>query len=125
MSTSKQKIVEELHSGPFIFVPCASDSSREDAIPGAFLSPQEVYWYDSTGSMDQMELNDQDRVSDIASSLRKMLRNFYPNLHDFFVNECGVDEIPPFLSYLEILLQLSTIALPHQAAKTVRNINWN
>ncbi|KAL2463369.1 Histidine kinase [Forsythia ovata] len=119
MATSKQKIMEELHSGLFIFVPFASGYSREDAIPGAFLSPQEVYWYDSTGSMDQMKLIDHDCVSDIASSLRKMLCNFYPNLHDFFVNECGVDEIPPLCSYLQILLQLSTIALPNQAAKTV------
>ncbi|KAL2469415.1 Histidine kinase [Abeliophyllum distichum] len=119
MATSKQKIMEELHSGLFIFVPCASGYSREDAIPGAFLSPQEVYWYDSTGSMDQLKLIDHDSVSDIASSLRKMLCNFYPNLHDFFVNECGVDENPPLRSYLQILLQLSTIALPNQAAKTV------
>ncbi|KAI3459682.1 hypothetical protein Pfo_016345 [Paulownia fortunei] len=119
MAISKKKVIEELLSGPFIFVPVASSYSGEDAVTGALLSPQEVYWHDTIGTVDQIKSVHPECVSSIASPHRKMLYNIYPNLHDFFVNECGVDESPPFCSYLQILLQLSTTALPHQAAKRV------
>lgn len=122
MAHSKKKVMEELHSGPFIFVPNTSLYSDEDALPGALLSPQEVYWHDAIGPVDQIKSIHPKCVSSIAiSPQRKMLYNFYPSLHDFFVNECGVDESPPCSSYLQILLQLSAIALPHQAAKRVSN----
>ncbi|KAG8375990.1 hypothetical protein BUALT_Bualt09G0016500 [Buddleja alternifolia] len=120
MAISKKKVIEELHSGPFIFVPYTSSCSHEDVVPGALLSPQDVYWHDGIASIDQMKSVHPECVTSIASSPHgKMLSNFFQNLHDFFVNECGVDERPPLCSYLQILLQLSTIALPHQAAKKV------
>ncbi|GER41663.1 histidine kinase [Striga asiatica] len=118
-SSSKMQVLEELHSGPFIFVPNTLSSSEEAAVPGALLSPQEVYWHDSIGIVDQIKLVHPECARSIVSPQRIMLRSFYPNLHDFFVNECGVDESPSLCSYLQILLQLSTIALPHQAAKKV------
>lgn len=123
MTQSKKKIVEEILSGPFIFVPNTYICSDEDALPGALLSPQEVYWHDNIGSVGQIKSGDPECVSRIAgSSQRKMLCNLYPNLHDFFVNECGVVESPPLSSYLQILLQLSAISLPHQAAKRVSDL---
>ena len=121
MATSKQKIMENLGTGAFIFVPYSSGPELEDIVSGVFLTPQEVYWHDSTGSVDQMKV-----LCPVASPdsthrpFSKLLCNIYPSLRDFFVNECGVNEIPPFRSYLQILLQLSTVALPSQAAKTVR-----
>ncbi|GKF17090.1 hypothetical protein Tco_0062008, partial [Tanacetum coccineum] len=48
----------------------------------------------------------------------KLLCNVYPGLHNFFVNEFGVAENPPLLSYLQSLLQLSNQSLPSHAAKT-------
>lgn len=122
MALSKNKIIEELHAGTFIFVPNTSSWSEEDLVHGALLSPQEVYWHDTIGTISQIKQVHPVCVSSTASHPQRiMLYNFYPNLHDFFVNECGVDESPPFCSYLQILLQLSTIALPHQAAKRVSN----
>ncbi|KAK9266385.1 hypothetical protein L1049_027287 [Liquidambar formosana] len=124
MATSRQKIVEEFHSGPFIFVPCASVSKHEDLVPGILLSADEVYWNDSTGCMDQMKvINPQcDAIGGIYGPLSKTLCSVYPGLRDFFVNGCGVHEIPPFRSYLHILLQFSTVALPCQAANAVFRI---
>ncbi|KAK6122808.1 hypothetical protein DH2020_043451 [Rehmannia glutinosa] len=119
MAHSKKKILEELHSGPFIFVPNTLSYSEEAVVHGALLSPQEVYWRDNIGTVDQIKSVHPECVPSIASPQTKMLYNYYPNLHDFFVNECGVDESPPFRSYLQILLHLSTTALPHQAAKRV------
>ncbi|KAH6786758.1 hypothetical protein C2S52_006310 [Perilla frutescens var. hirtella] len=120
MTHSKKKVIEELHSGPSIFVPNTSSYSDEDALLGSLMSPQEVYWHDSIGSVDLIKSVQPECVSTVASSHQiKMLRSFYPHLHDFFVNECGVDERPPFSSYLQILLELSAVALPHQAAKKV------
>ncbi|KAK6161744.1 hypothetical protein DH2020_005125 [Rehmannia glutinosa] len=120
MNLSKKKIKESLDSGPFIFVPCTSGCPYEDDVDGVLLSPKEVYWYDSTCSIDQTNSVHPECGTVMANRpLREMLCNFYPKLHDFFVDECGVDETPPFRSYLQILLQLSAIALPHQAAKKV------
>ncbi|KAL3634393.1 hypothetical protein CASFOL_021447 [Castilleja foliolosa] len=119
MALSKKKVQEELHSRPFIFVPSTSSYSEDAVVSGVLLSPQEVYWHDTIGTVDQIKSVHPECVPSIASPQRKMLYNFYPNLHDFFVNECGVDERPPLCSYLQILLQLSNTVLPHQAAKTV------
>ncbi|KAK9061523.1 hypothetical protein SSX86_018705 [Deinandra increscens subsp. villosa] len=119
MSISKQKIMESLHSQDFIFVPYSFKSTHEVA-SGLFLSPNEVYWHDSTGSMEQTRSTDPqfDRHT-THYSLSKMLCNVYPGLHYFFVKEFGVAENPPLLSYLQSLLQLTTSSLPSQAAKTV------
>ena len=120
MSIPKQKIVESLHSRAFIFVPYSFNSTLE-VVSGLFLSPSEVYWHDSIfSSMEQTKLAhpqfDQNMTHCSAS---KMLCNVYPGLHYFFVNEFGVAENPPLLSYLQSLLELSTGSLPSQAAKTV------
>ncbi|KAL6503587.1 hypothetical protein OROGR_025510 [Orobanche gracilis] len=122
MALSKNEILEELHSGPFIFVPNTSSYSEEVAVPGALLSPQEVYWHDTIGIVDQTKSVHPECIPSIVSPQRTMLHNFYPDLHDFFVNECGVDESPSLRSYLQILLQLSTTALPHVAAKRVCDV---
>ncbi|GKC65599.1 histidine kinase-, DNA gyrase B-, and HSP90-like ATPase family protein, partial [Tanacetum coccineum] len=109
MGFSKRKIVKKLHSQAFIFVP-HSFSSTHEVVSGSFLSPSEVYWHDSFGSIEQ--------TKSIHPLLNKMLCNAYPGRHNFFVNEFGVAENPPFLSYLQSLLQLSAESLPSQAAKT-------
>lgn len=123
MAKSKPKIVEELSSGPFIFFPHVSGFSLEDVVTGVFLSPKEVCWHDTTGSMDQMKLVHPKFALDVISlPCIKMLSRVYPALHDFFVNECGVEELPPINGYLQILIELSTVALPSQVARTVFNV---
>ncbi|KZV48452.1 hypothetical protein F511_18258 [Dorcoceras hygrometricum] len=119
MPLSKEQVIEELLSEPFIFVPYASCLSEDDDVPGSLLSPQDVYWHDTIGNMNQVKSTHFDCDGKICEFPRKMLCNFYPKLHDFFVNGCGVDESLPFRSYLQILLQLSAISLPHQAAERV------
>lgn len=122
MATSKLKIIKDLCSGPFIFVPCLSSSSSEDTVPGVFMSAQEVHWHESIVSMNQAELFHPKCDSDVPCyPFSKALCNVYPDLRDFFVRECGVNENPPLCSYLEILLHLSTIMLPSQAAREVSN----
>lgn len=118
MAHSKTKVMEELQSGPFIFVPDTSSHSDEDALVGSLMSPQDVYWHDIISPVDLTKSDHPECVSK-NSHRRKMLQSFYPHLHDFFVNECGVDEAPPFRSYLQILLDLPAITLPHEGAKTV------
>ncbi|CBI17221.3 unnamed protein product, partial [Vitis vinifera] len=119
--TSSQKIAKEFLSGPFIFVPCASGSRHEDVVSGMLLSVEDVYWHDSTGSVDRMKeiLPQCDSVGVVDHPLSKMLCNVYPGHHDFFVNGCGVHESPSLHSYIEILVQLSAVALPSQAANAV------
>lgn len=123
MASSKQRIVEEFHSGPSIFVPYASSSRHEDVVSGTFLSPEEVYWHDSTSFVDQIkQIHPQcSSTGVIHGPLNKTLCNFYPGLHDFFVDGCGVPETPPLRSYLQILLHLSKVTLPSQAANAVSN----
>ncbi|KAK1591130.1 hypothetical protein Q3G72_002764 [Acer saccharum] len=121
MVASKHEIGEELLSGPFVFVPYISCFRHEDVVSGVFLSSEEVYWHDSTGTIDLMK-EMQPRCSSIGVTqlpLAKNLCNVYPGLHEFFVKNCGVHDSPSFRSYLEILLELSTVALPSQAANAV------
>lgn len=120
MSTSDRKVVEELRDGPFVFVPCKLVASHEDVVPGVLLSSKEVFWHDSTGSVDQVKMVCPEfDLHSVQHPFTKMLCSMYPALHDFFVKECGVDELPHFHGYLQILLQLSAAALPSQAAKNV------
>ncbi|GJX37034.1 histidine kinase-, DNA gyrase B-, and HSP90-like ATPase family protein [Tanacetum coccineum] len=119
MGVSNHKIVETLHSQAFIFVPHSFDSTNE-VVSGLLLTPSEVYWHDSTGSMDQKTLTQGQLYEYMTHRVfSKMLSSVYPGLHHFFVNEFGVAESPPLLSYLPCLLQLSTENLPSLAAKIV------
>ncbi|KAF7807152.1 uncharacterized protein G2W53_039313 [Senna tora] len=124
MATSRQKIMEELMSGPFIFIPYTSVSRYDDVVCGVLLSPCEVYWDDSTGVVDQVkEIGHQSgSTKRIHSPLNKLLCNIYPGLRGFFVNECGVHEALPLRSYIHILQQLSTVSLPSQAADRVLQV---
>ncbi|XP_077234844.1 histidine kinase-, DNA gyrase B-, and HSP90-like ATPase family protein [Tasmannia lanceolata] len=121
IATSKEKRAEEFRSGPFIFVPLAHMSGHADVVSGVFLPPEEVYWHDPTGCVDMAKdvILQCSSINEISSPSSKTLAHVYPSLHDFFVTECGVRKIPPFLSYFQMLLQLSSIALPSQAAYVV------
>ncbi|PWA52302.1 histidine kinase-like ATPase, C-terminal domain-containing protein [Artemisia annua] len=106
LSSSDKTNMAILRSGSLIFVPLTSASSSE-AVSGVLLSPQEVFWHDSMIH---------------PKSESKMLSNLYPSLHDFFVNECGVNESPPLLDYLAFLRNLSTEETPSEAAKKVFDV---
>ncbi|XP_019445357.1 PREDICTED: uncharacterized protein LOC109349123 [Lupinus angustifolius] len=118
MATSKQKTMEDLMSGPFIFIPYSSVFSHEDVVCGTFLSPDEIHWHDSIGSVQKMNEFDPQCISS-GFPVNKSLCNIYPGLHGFFVDECGVQEAPALRSYIQILLQLSTVTLPSQAADKI------
>nr|POE62217.1 hypothetical protein CFP56_39543 [Quercus suber] len=121
MASSRHKITKELHSGSCVFVPYASGSSHEDVVPGMFLSPEEICWHDPTGCLDQIkEINPQCSLTEVTHCpLKKTLSNIYPGLRDLFIDGCRIHETPPLRSYLQILLQLSTVTLPSQAANAV------
>ncbi|KAI9084445.1 hypothetical protein K1719_033635 [Acacia pycnantha] len=124
MTPSRQKTMEELMSGPFIFIPNSSISRHDDVVRGILVSPSEVYWHDLTGSADQMiDIGPKSAsIERACSSINKSLCKIYPGLRRFFVDECGVNEAPPMRSYIHILLQLSTVTLPSQAANKVLNV---
>ncbi|GJT35798.1 histidine kinase-, DNA gyrase B-, and HSP90-like ATPase family protein [Tanacetum coccineum] len=87
MDVSKHKIVETLH-----FVPHSFDSTDE-VVSGLLLTPSEVYWHDSTGSMKQKTLSQAQLYEyNTHHVFSKMLSSVYPGLCHFIVNECGVAE---------------------------------
>ncbi|OMO71017.1 Leucine-rich repeat, typical subtype [Corchorus capsularis] len=117
---ARQKSAEEIHAMP-IFVPYKSASRPNDVVPGMFSSSKELYWHDSTGTLDQI-MHDHFQSGSSFENQRHFIRslsNVYPGLHDFFVNECKVPEKPSFCGYLDILVQLSKHSLPSKAAKAV------
>nr|XP_011462802.1 PREDICTED: uncharacterized protein LOC101296952 isoform X3 [Fragaria vesca subsp. vesca] len=124
MASSKKTTAEEFHLQPFVFVPYDSSFRHEDVVYGTFLSPEEVYWDDSTFFVDQIKEIHSQCSSTFGSHgpVNKILSNFYPPLHDFFVDICGIHEIPPLRSYLQIMLQFSNAVLPSQAANAVFHI---
>ncbi|KAL7083731.1 hypothetical protein ACP275_14G180900 [Erythranthe tilingii] len=87
MTTKNQEIVENLRNGAFIFVPFSSASTNEQVVPGMLLSPEEVYWQDHTGSVEQIDFDAGHQP------LTKTLSNIYPGLHHFFVTDCGVFQV--------------------------------
>lgn len=124
MASSKKTTAEEFHLQPFVFVPYDSSFRHEDVVYGTFLSPEEVYWDDSTFFVDQIKEIHSQCSSTFGSHgpVNKILSNFYPPLHDFFVDICGIHEIPPLRSYLQIMLQFSNAVLPSQAANAVSTL---
>ncbi|XP_054822554.1 protein NO VEIN [Prosopis cineraria] len=124
MTSSRQKTMEQLMSGPFIFIPNSSVTRHDDVVCGILVPPSEVYWHDLTGSVDQVnDIGPQSCSNEsTCSSINKSLCKIYPGLRGFFVDECGVHEAPPMRSYIHILQQLSTVTLPSQAANKVLNV---
>ncbi|KAK7400095.1 hypothetical protein VNO78_11295 [Psophocarpus tetragonolobus] len=121
MATSKKETMEDLMSGPFIFIPYSSVHDHDKAVCGTFMFPNEVYWHDSTGSVQQMkEFHPQ--CSSSYSLVDKSLCHIYPSLRGFFVDKCHVPEAPPLCSYIQILLQLSSVTLPSQTADKILQV---
>lgn len=117
METCREQVLDALNSGPFIFIPCASVKHYEDVVSGVFLSPEDVYWHDSTGALDHRKT--EFSFENCSVPMSKTLRSIYPGLHDFFVNQCGVHEAPSFRHYLQILQQLSRNSIPFQTTSAV------
>ncbi|KAI3925956.1 hypothetical protein MKW98_028092 [Papaver atlanticum] len=121
IESSKGKILEEFSSRPSIFVPYEAVLGHESMVKGMFLSRDDVYWCDPTGSVDLAKalLLQHGLINGSNCHLINTLAQVYHGFHDFFVDECRVREIPPFKNYIQILLQLSNVALPSQAATAV------
>jgi hypothetical protein len=108
-STDKPK---HLKSSMFIFLPSVNPPDQTEAVPGIFLSPEQVYWDDPTCCLDLIKKSPKGFQTYTIASL-------YPNLHDFFVTACGVLESPPSDKYFDILLQISCVKSPKEAAHAV------
>ncbi|KAI3980366.1 hypothetical protein MKX01_003905 [Papaver californicum] len=121
IESSKGKIIEEFSSRPSIFVPYEAVSGHESMVKGMFLSRDDVYWHDPTGSVDLAKtlLLQYGLINGSNCHLINTLAQVYHGFRDFFVDECRVRKIPPFKNYIQILLQLSHVALPSQAANAV------
>lgn len=91
-------------------------SRPSDLVTGRFMSSEDLYWHDPTGCSETIN-----RFVSVKRTMlpRKMLSAAYPSLHEFFTEICGVPKIPTTSDYLEILLQLSSVALPSQVANHV------
>ncbi|KAI4342574.1 hypothetical protein MLD38_027187 [Melastoma candidum] len=119
----RPKIIEELISEPFIFMPSSAGLVNEDEIFGTFLCPNEVHWHDSVGICDLMEANDSS--SDSSRGNKHPIRTLcgvYPGLMDFFVNACGVLGMPSYSAHVQMLQSLAETSLPSQAAKQIFRI---
>uniref|UniRef100_A0A804M5T2 Protein NO VEIN C-terminal domain-containing protein n=1 Tax=Zea mays TaxID=4577 RepID=A0A804M5T2_MAIZE len=116
VADAKIDIKREFMSSPSIFTPLQRPRASE-VIPGRFLAPEDLYWHDPTGCSEITE----DFVATKNRSMfpRKMLSAAYPNLYELFTLTCGVPKAPTTSNYVEMLLRLSTIALPSQAGNHV------
>ncbi|KAJ1293140.1 hypothetical protein BS78_01G045100 [Paspalum vaginatum] len=111
---SKIDVKREFLSSPSIFTPLQRPRSSE-VVPGKFLPPEDLYWNDPTGCSEITE----EFVATKNRSMfpRRMLSVAYPSLREFFIESCGVPKVPMTSNYVEMLLRLSTAALPSQAAR--------
>lgn len=85
------------------------------------MSPDKVYWHDPTGCVDLMKgsVHKKKSADKTGYAPCMSLACIYPGLRDFFLNICGVHEVPPFGRYLEILYELSRCMKPSQACHKV------
>lgn len=104
IESSKGKILEEFSSRPSVFVPYEAVSGHESMVKGMFLSRDDVYWHDPTGSVDLAKalLLQHGLINGSNCHLINTLAQVYHGFHDFFVDECRVREIPPFKNYIQI-----------------------
>jgi hypothetical protein len=80
------------------------------------MSSKDLYWHDPTGCSEMAD----GFVSVKRTMLpRRMLSMAYPTLQEFFTEICDVPKIPSTSHYVEILLQLSSVALPSHVANHV------
>ncbi|RLN39988.1 hypothetical protein C2845_PM01G23050 [Panicum miliaceum] len=116
VADSKIDIKRDFLSSPSIFTPLQRPRSSE-VIPGKFLPPKDLYWHDPTGCSEITE----EFVAVKSRSMfpRRMLSAAYPSLCEFFTEACGVPKVPTTSKYVEMLIHLSTAALPSQAANHV------
>jgi hypothetical protein len=116
----KIDIKREFLSPPSIFTPLQRPRSSE-VIPGKFLLPKDLYWHDPTGCSEITE----EFVATKSRRMfpRRMLSVAYPSLCEFFTEACGVPKVPKTSNYVEMLMLLSTAALPSQAANHVSIFN--
>lgn len=117
ISNSMLSLNQNFLESSFIFTPFQGSLSSEVSL-GEMLSPKEAYWLDPTGCFEvTKELN-------LAKKSRccpcKMLAGIYPGLHDFFVTRCGVPDLPSFTKYVDVLLELSSVALATKASYLVK-----
>ncbi|CAM0876996.1 unnamed protein product [Alopecurus aequalis] len=112
---AKIDIKREFMSCSSIFTPLLRPRSSE-VVPGKFLSPKDLYWYDPTGCSETLE-----EFVLVKKSMfpRRMLCLAYPSLCEFFTEACGVPKVPTTSDYVEMLLRLSNAALPSQVAHQV------
>ncbi|XP_062212736.1 protein NO VEIN isoform X2 [Phragmites australis] len=113
---SKIDIKREFLSCSSIFTPLQRPRSCE-VVPGNFFPPEDLYWHDPTRCSEMTE----ELISMKNGSMfpRRMLSTAYPSLCEFFTEACGVPKVPSTSNYVEILLRLSNVALPSQAANHV------
>lgn len=123
LSSSREKTAE-LRSGLYVFMPSVYTSNNADIVPGIFTSPSEVFWHDPTGCLDLIRQINLECGTDYESKSSKHLTvsSLYPDLRDFFVNDCGVPEAPSTDRYFLVLVQLSQITSPSRAAHKVSTL---
>jgi hypothetical protein len=105
-----------LKSSLYIFLPSVNPPDQTEVVPGIFLSPAQVYWDDPTGCFHLI------RKTDHKGFQTSTVSSLYPDLHDFFVTACGVLESPPSDKYFDILLQISHVKSPKEAAHGVSKL---
>lgn len=118
------KVLATLKSQPSIFLPWTVGSIREEVIGGALFSLQDVCWSDPTGILSTMLVLEKSSQNPTLSSCLskahdikqkdcvKVLNAFYPELQNFFVNQCSVQERPGFYGYTGILQRVAAFTSP-------------
>lgn len=135
MPMYSERVLATLKSQPSIFLPRIVGSIREEVVDGAFFSLQNLCWSDPTGILSTMLVLEKSSQKPTLSSClskaqdikqkdyRKVLNAFYPELQNFFVNQCSVQERPGFYGYIGILQRVAAFTSPSSCLDQVGIIN--
>lgn len=121
MDTCGEEVAAHFRVNSSIFVPFVDVSNLDEVADGIFLSLDQVYWRDQTGSFDLLKnrVLTSDKIPFTAKMCSSALCQIYPDLQYFFVNRLSVKESPDFDCYVRILQNLSRVVHPSEAYKEV------
>ncbi|XP_057847024.2 protein NO VEIN isoform X2 [Cryptomeria japonica] len=121
MDTCGEEVAAHFGVNSSIFVPLVDELNMDDVAEGIFLSLDQVYWRDQTGSLDLLKkrASASDKIPFTDKMCLGALCQIYPNLQYFFVNKLSVQESPDFDGYVRILQNLSRVVRPSEAYKEV------
>ncbi|CAM6113575.1 unnamed protein product [Calypogeia fissa] len=118
LPSHKEDVLNLFRSGESIFVPLQWNKNEQEVQKGRFYAVESLCWSDPTNTLDSLSF-DQKMILCVPAA---PLCGIYQGLHEFFVRECLVPEMPSFDGYLAIVKKIAAEQRPITALSHVMGV---